>query len=247
MNEAWEKPIVEAWWLAIDQPENMLDQLCRVPPPGPLTQNDPAISKSILLHLHLAWRSSLCGEERHTLGRPLAGHMGEQYDKCLATLVNITAKYRPMAAHLLRDIVGDNPYSPLSALRVDWLTPDVRALAQAAYQHPVRWKCQKCIGTGDRHPGTFWHHYDRRTKDDDCLACDGTGGVEDGSLDPARFAVLSDALEEAGCDSEELLRHLRGEEYRPNRSSLEWRPASGPHVRGCWALRAILGGTHDAE
>jgi hypothetical protein len=41
-----------------------------------------------------------------------------------------------------------------------------------------------------------------------------------GTLDPARVAVLADALEEAGCADADLLRHLRG---------------PGPHVRGCWA------------
>jgi hypothetical protein len=47
-----------------------------------------------------------------------------------------------------------------------------------------------------------------------------------GELDPARLAVLSDALEEAGCDDADILNHLR---------------AAGPHVRGCWALDLLLG------
>jgi hypothetical protein len=47
-----------------------------------------------------------------------------------------------------------------------------------------------------------------------------------GELDPARLAVLSDALEDAGCQDAELLGHLRSPE---------------PHVRGCFALDAILG------
>ncbi|MGL4554267.1 MAG: hypothetical protein ACRC33_24145 [Gemmataceae bacterium] len=46
-----------------------------------------------------------------------------------------------------------------------------------------------------------------------------------GTLDPARLAVLADALEEAGA-SGDLLAHLR---------------SSGPHVRGCWALDLVLG------
>ncbi len=47
-----------------------------------------------------------------------------------------------------------------------------------------------------------------------------------GHLDPARLAVLADALEDAGCDDADLLGHLR---------------APGPHVRGCWALDLLLG------
>jgi hypothetical protein len=47
-----------------------------------------------------------------------------------------------------------------------------------------------------------------------------------GHLDPARLAVLSDALEDAGCTDEALLSHLR---------------SPGPHVRGCWALDLVLG------
>jgi hypothetical protein len=47
-----------------------------------------------------------------------------------------------------------------------------------------------------------------------------------GTLDPARLALLADALEDAGCDNADLLGHLRG---------------PGPHVRGCWSLDLILG------
>jgi hypothetical protein len=38
--------------------------------------------------------------------------------------------------------------------------------------------------------------------------------------------VLADAVEEAGCSDEAILGHLRG---------------PGPHVRGCWAVDAVLG------
>jgi hypothetical protein len=46
-----------------------------------------------------------------------------------------------------------------------------------------------------------------------------------GHLQAARLAVLSDALEEAGCTDGDLLAHLR---------------SPGPHVRGCWPLDLIL-------
>jgi hypothetical protein len=47
-----------------------------------------------------------------------------------------------------------------------------------------------------------------------------------GELDTARLAVLADALEEAGCQDQSILDHLR---------------SPGPHVRGCWPLELILG------
>jgi hypothetical protein len=52
--------------------------------------------------------------------------------------------------------------------------------------------------------------------------------LPDGTLDLARLAVLADALEEAGVTDAQLLEHLRG---------------PGLHVRGCFAIDAILGWT----
>jgi hypothetical protein len=54
----------------------------------------------------------------------------------------------------------------------------------------------------------------------------GIAGRATADFDTARLAVLSDALEEAGCDDAALLSHLR---------------SPGPHVRGCWAMESILG------
>jgi hypothetical protein len=47
-----------------------------------------------------------------------------------------------------------------------------------------------------------------------------------GTLDAGRLGVLADALLDAGCDDEEMVRHLR---------------EPGPHVRGCWAVNVIPG------
>jgi hypothetical protein len=47
-----------------------------------------------------------------------------------------------------------------------------------------------------------------------------------GTLGGAGLLVLADALEDAGLTDAEVLTHLR---------------SGGPHVRGCWALDAILG------
>ncbi|MBP3954249.1 hypothetical protein J8F10_02935 [Gemmata sp. G18] len=41
-----------------------------------------------------------------------------------------------------------------------------------------------------------------------------------------RLPILADALQDAGCDNDDILNHLRGD---------------GPHVKGCWALDLVLG------
>jgi hypothetical protein len=46
------------------------------------------------------------------------------------------------------------------------------------------------------------------------------------SRDFGAMPILADALQEAGCDSEDILAHCRG---------------PGTHVRGCWVLDLVLG------
>jgi hypothetical protein len=92
---------------------------------------------------------------------------------------------RSIQGSWLRDIIG-NPFPPVS-LDPSWLTSDVGALAQAAYEQRE---------------------------------------LPQGTLDPARLAVLADCLEEAGCRDDQVLGHLRG---------------PGPHVRGCFVVDLLLG------
>lgn len=46
------------------------------------------------------------------------------------------------------------------------------------------------------------------------------------SRDFSAMPILADALQDAGCDNEDILSHCRGE---------------GPHVRGCWVVDLVLG------
>jgi hypothetical protein len=50
--------------------------------------------------------------------------------------------------------------------------------------------------------------------------------LPEGTLDTARLAILADALLDAGCEDGALIEHCR---------------EPGPHVRGCWAVDAVLG------
>lgn len=51
-----------------------------------------------------------------------------------------------------------------------------------------------------------------------------TGIYADRAFD--RMPILADALQDAGCDSDDILDHCRG---------------PGPHVRGCWVVDLLLG------
>jgi hypothetical protein len=46
------------------------------------------------------------------------------------------------------------------------------------------------------------------------------------SRDFSAMPILADALQDAGCDSEDVLNHCRG---------------PGPHCRGCWVVDLVLG------
>jgi hypothetical protein len=50
------------------------------------------------------------------------------------------------------------------------------------------------------------------------------GVYDDRAFD--RLPILADALQDAGCDDEQVLTHLRG---------------PGPHARGCWVVDLVLG------
>jgi hypothetical protein len=184
----------------------------------------------------------------------------------------------PRRAAMLRDIMG-NPFRPCPDLpnmrcrrcgllgkqcgfcgrgwrdSAPWLTPQVLSLAQAAYEERDR-ECGKCMGDGRYFStaaaaGKMGGGFGTLP----CEWCHGTGRTDDGTLDPFRLALVADALEEAGCDSEPLLLHLRGDvaEYKDDAVAYFHTDTSGPqltpvhareahrHVRGCWALDLILG------
>jgi ribosomal protein L37E len=139
-------------------------------------------------------------------------------------IARLPAANPALQAALLRDLVG-NPWRPLSGGRH---VRDERV-------------CETCGHRYDRHPGkctVCGSDYIRKWRVRDtwgwltpaavsvAQAAYQERDLPSGRLDPARLAVLADALEEAGCEDEQVLGHLRG---------------LGPHVRGCWSLDVILG------
>lgn len=147
-----------------------------------------------------------------------ADHMVRPHD-------TLTPERLSHLANLLRDIFG-NPWRPVT-LQPHWLTPTVKALAQAAYDLRLGSVCPTCHTWGI---DTVHDERTGRTDHVTCPTCHGYGYLDDGNvsrgwLNPARLAVLSDALMEAGCDCEEILSHL----------------CIQSHVRGCWVVDLLLG------
>lgn len=153
-------------------------------------------------------------------------------------------------AKLLREIVP-NPFRPAPSPEPPRdtagaaLWPTVLDLARDAYEVRVgrphkRCQCGRAYEMAARKstPPIAW-----------CNHCRKDGGFyaaavaqEDGSLDPARLAVLADSLEDAGVTDQALLRHLRGWErchaclLHPGKQLIpRGEPSQGSDEYGCLA------------
>ncbi len=130
--------------------------------------------------------------------------------------------------------IGHYAYTPLARLR--WTDATVVArTAEAEVGDMVRFEAAEPIGHGRLLLDVFGNPFCPARLAPAWLAPTGVAiakaaydarHLSSGRLDNARLAVLSDALEEAGCTDDAILSHLR---------------SPGPHVRGCWALDLVLG------
>ncbi len=163
-------------------------------------------------------------------------------------------------AALLREVVGNpfrrylvaewamNPeaFGFTNVFDKRWITPAVFGLARAAYGER---ECRRCGGTGKEPDSVPWAKVGgfkmRLGHSATCPDCGGAGIVQ-GDFDAALLPVLADALEDAGCEDETLLRHLRETTTRRHRQDSPGHPAvvyHDPvvHARGCWAVDLLLG------
>lgn len=186
--------------------------------------------------------------------RPAFGGVGDDFAPLLPSA---TEAARSMAytnqpeearqlAHLLRDIVG-TPHRPVTL----------------EYRYDP---CPRCGSKGWHGPkadddDTVWCRECRKPRSLGRLYCPWLTATvvglaqaaydardpETGHLDPLALAAVADALEEAGCDSEPLLAHLRDRPcpcsfLHPPHDSCDgsaFRPKT--HVRGCWAIDLLTG------
>jgi hypothetical protein len=130
-----------------------------------------------------------------------------------STRVPCDQQERQIQVHFLRDLFGPLPFRPVTlppSVRV-WNSGTVVRLAQAIYQE------QPLPGNSD----TLEWFLRRREQ-----AIYPWRQLPSGYLNSQGLAVLADALEEAGCQDQEILSHCR---------------SGGEHVRGCWVIDLVLG------
>lgn len=220
---------------------------------------DPVSLQLLTVTEKIADGEPLTEEDRATPGKRTIRRNGSIEEACAfaalgdpfaaVNLVEVQARkkgdgYRAdgkLFADLLRDIVG-NPFASISLVKpvvADSVMLD--ATYGGIYHFPL---------TEDARRLAHSAYYDRNA---------------DGSLVTAILAILADALEESGCDCEELLRSLRGWEVCPyccgngfrthtygdssnemsgatvTQSCDRWRRITHPRYRGQWALDLVLG------
>jgi hypothetical protein len=160
-----------------------------------------------------AWRRGDPSETGHVEARGPAALAGDWADPAMDEAGDPPM---PLRAALLRDVVG-NPWRPVA------LPPGPAFVVCGACGRmsveKAEGRCPRC-GAKARlwgNEGCPW-----LTPAVTAVAAE----IRDGG----RFEdmpILADALSDAGCDSADILDHLRG---------------PGPHCRGCWALSLLLDG-----
>lgn len=280
--------MTEAGWLRGDDPVRMLSLLLgdegergrsgmEAEPPGPPLF--PVSERKLRLFAcacarqvwgSMSWRSQeevesaeLCadgqGRDEGTgwaTDGTLTGCLGDVRQSCrYLNYTRMRGLGPTVQAALLRDIVG-NPWRPVVITQ-----PCVHCDGDGGWHdfagQPHR--CHHCRATGQLSPD--WITWNDGTVRRLARAIYDEGRWQD-------LPLLADALLDAGCDSEELIRHCQGYERcwlcaqvgaNPQADACSvcgqlgaqgpfgrpcapgWVPLRGPHARGCWAVDLVLG------
>ncbi len=240
--------MTEAEWLASDSPGVMLTALFGVPAfeddDGPFPGTPPSILGADSLRKLRLFGCACCRRAWARLPAP-AGHravdLAERYADGQAGWVFGWARRVWMQLGLqgqaeTEEMAGRWQVSSLAWAPYHVLSGDLRCLIDASWVVRIR--------LGEREEGrrqanlircVFGNPLRPRALNPACRTATALSIARaayderilpSGHLDGARLAVLSDALEEAGCADADILSHLR---------------SPGPHVRGCWALDLVLG------
>jgi hypothetical protein len=100
----------------------------------------------------------------------------------------------------------------------------LEAFGTPADEQPVEELKRECLRFAEQWCRHWWSsHFEPAWRSPDVVAL-AKGIYEERAFD--RLPILADALQDAGCDCDDILDHCRG---------------SVPHVRGCWVVDLILG------
>ncbi|WP_238602892.1 hypothetical protein [Fimbriiglobus ruber] len=147
--------------------------------------------------------------------------------------VMVEAQYMPdNAANAAYNSLCSFPdYPDRTARQATWAVAnetEAHQLSEAlnpAWEHK---RLSECLKQAVDLRDIFGNPFRPSTIDPSCLTSSvhvlATGIYADRTFD--RLPILADALQDAGCDNEEILQHCRG---------------PGPHARGCWAVDLLLG------
>ncbi len=221
--------MTESDWLSSLDPAAMLELYKSDNMPWPRGQPAPVVSDRKLRLFACAWWRSILphspNQEAYVQGVE-DGEMDYEWmlDKYGPCYQGCDQAHLQRGAALLHDIIG-NPFRPVL---LPWRC---RECGIPCGPPAAGYYCSKCGADEARRPWLTMtvlaiarRIYDER--------------------DFAGMPILADALEDAGCDNEEILRHCRGEELIPSPHMPKiglWGKLRGPHVRGCWCLDLILG------
>ncbi len=186
------------------------------------------------------WRLFLCGVARrvvHLTGRRTAAEVVEaaelyadgviDYETLrLRADVNYDPTYwndRANPAIAANNVVQFTSYRDGDNHTFNWVAQAIDEAASAVgnveVEHAVQAQLFKDVFGNPFQPPTFDPSW--RTSTAAALA---SAMYESRNFDA--MPILADALEDAGCDSTDVLAHCRGD---------------GPHVRGCWVVDLVLG------
>jgi hypothetical protein len=204
--------MTEAEWLACEGPESMLEFL------------EGSVNDRKLRLLAVACCQSYrvyFTDERSTTAVEVAsqvaeGSFEENERQRAFTAAHSAANWTydsDMAAELAAYTCGDR----IQLNEVPWRV--MRAFAFDIYQNPRQLLCRLLRDIFPFHPITLSPSWLTST------VVSLANQMYD-SRDFSAMPILADALQDCGCDNEEILTHCRG---------------PGPHVKGCWAIDLLTG------
>lgn len=240
--------MTEEQWLSSESPHDMMTWLQKY--------HYFSSTKHRLFCLACCWNSGdlIIGEDAEWCVKLNNSPADNPYNWAMAWSGNQKQPSEAKRAHIMRDIYGTphNLHQPLWVVNYEvaikmypsmapiiskhsqelvqkvwrkpiWLTDTVVEIAKSTINELVEPKCPQCKDKGGKYAGYVKDLFHPWVK---CPECEGSGHLRGRILNQTNVSILCDAMEDYGCDDQQLINHLRsGEE----------------HYYGCWVLDLLMG------